>query len=439
MRKLKMVKTSKYMTILLLLAASSSAVVAQVRLSIPDTSGARGNKITLPVYVDTSLTGKGVEAYQIQLSYNSTYMSVDSVISTGTLSQTLGPVSYNISIPGMVSIASAGSTALTGTGVLIYVRFILNAAGLDSVSFSGGGEKNFLNEGNPSVVLTNGSVDVLAIPSNLRAVTIDFDRISMSWNDSANNVTGFVLQRTLDTTTSWSNEASLRANFSTWSDTGLNDGTEYYYRLCAVDSPWISGYSNVASAITPLRPPTNLTASQIVGEKIKLQWQDNSGSELKYYIERKTGAAGTYGVIDSVGTNVTTITDSSVVAGSVYYYRVRGANSLVTSAYSNEVNLTVTGIRMDRAGVPDEFDVSQNYPNPFNPSTNIAFQVPSASHVTIRVYDMIGREVATLANADYPAGYYNVTFDANGLSSGVYLFRVTAGGYVRLKKMVLMK
>ncbi len=160
-----MVRTLKYATLLLLLAICSSVATAQVRLSIPDTSGVSGTKLTIPVYVDTSLTGKGVTSYQIQLSYNSSYLALDSVISTGSLSQSFGAVSYNGSTSGIVTIASAGATALSGTGVLVYVRFRLLNSGNISVSFSGGTAKNFFNEGNPAIVSTNGGINIIAAPT----------------------------------------------------------------------------------------------------------------------------------------------------------------------------------------------------------------------------------------------------------------------------------
>jgi hypothetical protein len=89
--------------------------------------------------------------------------------------------------------------------------------------------------------------------------------------------------------------------------------------------------------------------------------------------------------------------------------------------------------------VPGEFALLQNYPNPFNPSTAISYQLPAASEVTLRVYDMLGREVATLVNAQQAPGTYSVSFDGAGLSSGVYLYRLTAGQFITSHKMVLTK
>jgi hypothetical protein len=91
------------------------------------------------------------------------------------------------------------------------------------------------------------------------------------------------------------------------------------------------------------------------------------------------------------------------------------------------------------AAVPDAFALRQNYPNPFNPTTTIAYQLPDPRHVTITVYDMLGREVAALVNEDKPAGFYAVPFDGSGLASGMYLYRIQAGTDVELKRLVLLK
>lgn len=89
--------------------------------------------------------------------------------------------------------------------------------------------------------------------------------------------------------------------------------------------------------------------------------------------------------------------------------------------------------------LPREFSLGQNYPNPFNPSTSISYALPSDAHVTIRVYDVLGREVLTLVDGIVEAGYHQTQFDGIGLSSGVYLYRMEAGHYVAVKKFVLLK
>jgi len=88
---------------------------------------------------------------------------------------------------------------------------------------------------------------------------------------------------------------------------------------------------------------------------------------------------------------------------------------------------------------PNNYTLSQNYPNPFNPSTSIHYQFPELSFVTLKVYDVLGREVTILVNEEKPAGIYEVEFDGVNLPSGIYLYRLYAGNFIETKKMVLLK
>jgi hypothetical protein len=97
-----------------------------------------------------------------------------------------------------------------------------------------------------------------------------------------------------------------------------------------------------------------------------------------------------------------------------------------------------TGVE-DKEITPSDFSLSQNYPNPFNPTTEINYSIPAFRNVVIKVYDVLGKEVATLVNEEKPAGSYEVQFDASKLSSGIYLYKLQAGSFVKTKKMILMK
>lgn len=89
--------------------------------------------------------------------------------------------------------------------------------------------------------------------------------------------------------------------------------------------------------------------------------------------------------------------------------------------------------------VPATFSIDQNYPNPFNPTTTIKYAIPEASFVTLKVFNITGEEVATLVNRQISAGFHSVNFDAKGLASGTYIYRIQAGNYVKTYKMLLMK
>ena len=81
----------------------------------------------------------------------------------------------------------------------------------------------------------------------------------------------------------------------------------------------------------------------------------------------------------------------------------------------------------------------QNYPNPFNPTTTISWQTPVAGWQTLRIYDVLGKEIATLVNEERPAGGYKVSFNAGNLTSGIYVYKIQIGSYIQVKKMVLLK
>ncbi len=98
-----------------------------------------------------------------------------------------------------------------------------------------------------------------------------------------------------------------------------------------------------------------------------------------------------------------------------------------------------TGIREHINGAPKTYFLSQNYPNPFNPSTIIKYQIPKASLVMLKIYDILGREVASLVNERQDAGNYKVDFNAEKLSSGIYFYKMTAGSFTKVKKLLLLK
>jgi len=122
-----------------------------------------------------------------------------------------------------------------------------------------------------------------------------------------------------------------------------------------------------------------------------------------------------------------------------YDVSVNGTHYVINSSNVLFMDALLTSVKNPNTGNPFQFNLSQNYPNPFNPSTKISYQLPVKSLVTLRVYDIIGREVATLVNEQQNPGLYDVTFDGSWLASGVYFYRIEAGTFIQTKKFVLLK
>jgi hypothetical protein len=99
----------------------------------------------------------------------------------------------------------------------------------------------------------------------------------------------------------------------------------------------------------------------------------------------------------------------------------------------------ILGVTPIATTVPDNFSLGQNYPNPFNPTTNIKFALPQSGLVTIKVYDLLGKEIATLVNEVKNAGSYVVDFNTSTLASGVYFYKMEVNGFREVKRMTLIK
>lgn len=112
----------------------------------------------------------------------------------------------------------------------------------------------------------------------------------------------------------------------------------------------------------------------------------------------------------------------------------------ILKPFNKTVTDTLTAVEEIRHDIlPAEYTLSQNYPNPFNPSTVISWQVPTGSFVSLKVHDILGKEVATLVNEELKAGSYSVDFNASHLASGIYFYSIKAGNFIQSKKMILMK
>jgi len=195
------------------------------------------------------------------------------------------------------------------------------------------------------LVATGGRVNANnifpATPTVLSATAFSGTRIDLAWTDNSSNEDGFRIERKTGAGGTWSQIDTASANTTTYSNTGLSELTNYYYRVCAYKTVVNSPYSNEDDATTPFEAPSSLDASTFSATEIDLTWTDNSNIETGFRIERKTGVVGIYAEIATVGANVTTYrNDSGLSALTEYYYRIRAYNGGVNSNYSNEDNAT---------------------------------------------------------------------------------------------------
>ncbi len=125
---------------------------------------------------------------------------------------------------------------------------------------------------------------------------------------------------------------------------------------------------------------------------------------------------------------------TSFAASNGYLYAATNNNSVWRRPISE-----ITDVKKTNGKIPTDFSLAQNYPNPFNPSTIIEYTLSDRQFVTLKVFDILGREIKTLVNEEKPAGLYTVMFDADGLSSGIYFYKIQAGKFSETRKMVLLR
>ena len=183
----------------------------------------------------------------------------------------------------------------------------------------------------------------------------------------------------------------------------------------------------------------------------KLTWDANLESDVQsaspgYLIERKINS-GAWSQIATVSGTTTEYIDYAVnYAGSgpnIAYYKIRAKDTQGLISVYSDINLIHYGdawkIGTEQEEVVSEYSLQQNYPNPFNPTTTISYSILKNGLVTLKVYDILGIEVAELVNEVKEAGNYSVTFNASELPSGIYFYTLTSGNFIATKKLILLK
>lgn len=232
----------------------------------------------------------------------------------------------------------------------------------------------------------------------------------------------------------------------------------YIVKRCDLTGSWISlnttasGSTLTASGLTtfsdfgvggdssqnPLPVELSSFVSTANGNNVTLDWStatetNNSGFDIERSSvnEQWSRIGNVSGMGTTSSSNSYSFTDRGLSSGK-YNYRLKQIDFNGNFRYynlSNEIQI----------GIPGKFEMSQNYPNPFNPATNINYNIPADSKVSIKIFDMSGKEVSTLINEFKTAGYYTVNFNAASLTSGVYFYTINADNFTATKKMLLVK
>lgn len=278
----------------------------------------------------------------------------------------------------------------------------------------------------------------------------DFPQIYFYSIHFVNSDTGFVsafrglsggnffsaIYRTSNSGTSWNlqvnepGEELYQLFFTTNNSVGYAVGERgRVYRTANFGETWTQPNPNIptSEAFLSTHFKDNLNGWVTAADN-KIYNTTNGGVEWKVQLSREFFNLRTY-------LNSITFTDS--VVGYAVGSQIRDLNAFGIIMRTN--NGGFTSVENNNPSTPNSYELFQNYPNPFNPITLINYQLPINSHVSISIYDLLGRKVAQLVNEEKSAGQHKIEFNSNGLTSGIYLYKLTANNFTQTRKMMLMK
>ena len=225
----------------------------------------------------------------------------------------------------------------------------------------------------------------------------------------------------------------------------LTNNTKFYWRMNAKSSGGTSSWSMVRSFTTVVSAPLppSLAAPVDSARNVQLNttliWNAATTATI-YHLQLSTASDYSATILYDSSLTTTSRVIGPLSLATTYYWRVRAKNDGGYSAFSSTrqfSTMRTTSVEQSGSGIPTEFALDQNYPNPFNPATTIHFAVPKGGPVSLKVYDLLGREVATLVSQELGAGYFTVRWQAE-VASGTYVYRLQAGEFVESKKMILL-
>ncbi|WP_428655570.1 fibronectin type III domain-containing protein [Runella sp.] len=238
---------------------------------------------------------------------------------------------------GKIQDIAANATSFSNTGLNPSIKYWYRVR-----AKNGAGNSGYSNVADATTQAP--PVTIPRLPTALTAAASSSSQINLSWTDNSGDEAGFELERSTDGV-NFGKIQDIAANATSFSNTGLNASTKYYYRIRAVNSAGPSPYSNIADATTQAPPivipqaPGSLSASAASSNQINLVWSDNSNNETGFELERSTDGIN-FGKIQDVAANTTTFSNIGLNASTKYYYRIRSKNTAGNSAYSNTADAT---------------------------------------------------------------------------------------------------
>jgi len=229
----------------------------------------------------------------------------------------------------------------------------------------------------------------------------------------------------------------------------LNQYTIYYYRIASINNngqgSWTTAWI-LRPIHSPLSPPALLypvDSAVNVPVNPTFDWSDVGGA-INYRLQISTvqNFSSVLFSVSGLTNSGYTLSSGILTTCTKFYWRVKAFITGDSSQWSAVRSFTTTcppGVKRISTEIPTEYKLYNNYPNPFNPSTNIRYQITNNKFTTLKIFDILGREVKTLVSEFQKTGTYEIKFSLDGFENGVYFYRLQSGGFIDTKKMLMIK
>jgi len=296
-----------------------------------------------------------------------------------------------------------------------------------------------------TTIISNPTVPLLFNPQN-NSINIP-TTTTLQWY-KLQNATSYRLQISKDSVFS-----QIVLNDSTLTDSsktiiGLDTLTKYYWRVNGKNIGGVSNWSSIWNFTTIPFPPSlpNLISplnNSVVNTLTPVLNWDSILTATNYRIAISTDSTFASAVLDTSGiiNSHYMVPAGKLLNNNSYFWKVKAINAGGASNWSTvwRFSVNVVGINSISTVLPTKYKLYNNYPNPFNPATKIKFDLPKNGFTKLIIYDITGREITVLVNSNLNAGTYEYQWNASNLSSGVYFYRLEAGEFLEVKKMILIK
>jgi predicted GH43/DUF377 family glycosyl hydrolase len=426
---------------------------AKIALTVGHTHAFKNDTVSVAVHADFPI-GKSYSAYQVTLSgFEHQGLTLLDLDTAGTLTGSNGWSYQFNNADSSLFIASAGAQDISGGGVLFNLKFLVDGDPIKTVPVNI--TSSLFNTGADSVIWTNGGVDILQPmlgDVDLNGVVQAYDAslvlkhlVGLDTLDHCQlfnaDVTGDASVSAADARSILRYVVGLIPAFPDTSVQGLTPSGTIYL------SPIHAQTGDIISFAVNLDGSQNVISSEglLKYDKTILQYVGTGSSDLlDSFVTNNTP-----GEIRFAGYKNTAADQSGKLM--VVKFKVLGLSGttkiLLSKLRLNEGRVlddigssdVVLGVDDHSASLPVQYALQQNYPNPFNPTTMISFSIPHDSHVILKIYNVLGEEVATLVNDQKTAGDYSVVWNASTVPSGIYWYRLLSDDFSATRQMVLVK